>query len=277
MIAPVIGTVSATVIQSIPSMKLVRLTNQTPPRRRPARSIHHGSAGRTRESAGMKVSTRPTAAHCSARRRPTGSGRMSSMAPAVASTSAAIVSARNSLGGPGTVMPKSAAPSQAAANVAMITAAPPPCGVGSRCEERAFGRASAWALSQGESARIRATLSRLARTATAIMTACSRLAMTIIMSGASPQPASRRDSAFLILHSARMDHAALELLNVAQEAILVLDAVGRFAVLPFPFVPGEGLDLGDQVAHLAVVEHAPELPVELTSLAHGDAVETAGA
>src|SRR4029453_11189062 len=74
-----------------------------------------------------------------------------------------------------------------------------------------------------------------------------------------------------------MDHDALELLNVAQKAILVLDAIGRLAVLPFPFVSGEGLDLGDEVAHLIVLEHAPELPVELTRLPGGDTIETPGA
>jgi hypothetical protein len=38
---------------------------------------------------------------------------------------------------------KRAAPSHAAISVAATTAMPPPCGVGTLCEERAFGRAMA--------------------------------------------------------------------------------------------------------------------------------------
>ena len=46
---PVTGTISATVIQSSPSMKLTRFTNQTPPRMRKACSTTRGTAsGRTR-------------------------------------------------------------------------------------------------------------------------------------------------------------------------------------------------------------------------------------
>ncbi len=48
----VIGTNSATVIQSMPSMKFVRLTNQRHASSSSARSIHHGSIGSTRKSAG---------------------------------------------------------------------------------------------------------------------------------------------------------------------------------------------------------------------------------
>src|SRR5689334_9894879 len=98
-----------------------------------------------------------------------------------------------------------------------------------------------------------------------------------IMSGASPQPESYPQLVgVLILHGAWMDYDAFELLNVAQESVLVFDAVGRLAVFPFPFVPGERLDLGDQVAHLIVREHASELPVEITRLADGHAIETPG-
>ncbi len=39
--------------------------------------------------------------------------------------------------------PQEQTPSQAVAKVATMTAMPPPCGVGSRCDERALGRASA--------------------------------------------------------------------------------------------------------------------------------------
>ena len=41
---PVIGTISATVIQSSPSMKLTRFTNQTPPNNEKGRSTMSGTA-----------------------------------------------------------------------------------------------------------------------------------------------------------------------------------------------------------------------------------------
>ena len=48
----VTGTTSATVIQSMPSMKFVRLTNHRHASSSSARSIHQGSIGTTRSSAG---------------------------------------------------------------------------------------------------------------------------------------------------------------------------------------------------------------------------------
>ena len=65
----VIGTNSATVIQSMPSMKLVRLTNQRQASSSSARSIHHGSIGTTRSSAGRLASMMPTANVCSSKPR----------------------------------------------------------------------------------------------------------------------------------------------------------------------------------------------------------------
>ena len=58
------GTNSATVIQSMPSMKLVRLTNHRQASSSSARSTHHGSTGTTRSSAGRPASTMPTASAC---------------------------------------------------------------------------------------------------------------------------------------------------------------------------------------------------------------------
>ena len=46
--------------------------------------------------------------------------------------------------------------------VAAMTAMPPPCGVGSRCDERAFGLASAMRCSQGLSVMMTATLTTAA-------------------------------------------------------------------------------------------------------------------
>src|SRR5215467_3253006 len=73
-----------------------------------------------------------------------------------------------------------------------------------------------------------------------------------------------------------MDDDPLELFDVSQEPVLILHAVGYFAVLPFPLVLGPGFDLGHQVAHLRVVEHAPELPIKFVRLPDGHAIEAPG-
>ena len=157
--AIVIGTTSATVIQSMPSMKLVRLMNQMPATSMAARSIHHGSIGTSRNSAGAIAITMPAAMPCRSRRGSGASARMSSTAPTTASSAVAMVRASNWF----TALPdnspaKMATPTQATAKVEAITAAPPPCGVGSRCEERALGDASAWVLSHDHIARINPAL-----------------------------------------------------------------------------------------------------------------------
>ena len=85
----VTGTTSATVIQSMPSMKLTRLTNQTPPSSSSARSSGQGSCGTTRNSAGSAAITIPTARICMSRRGAGPSPRMSSIAPTSASSTAA--------------------------------------------------------------------------------------------------------------------------------------------------------------------------------------------
>jgi hypothetical protein len=81
--------------------------------------------------------------HCSARRTAAGDERTSSNAPTTANSAAAAVSTSN---WPpsfcGNAGDRPAAP-QTTASVAATTAMPPPCGVGSRCDERAFGRAMA--------------------------------------------------------------------------------------------------------------------------------------
>jgi hypothetical protein len=142
--APVTGTTSATVIQSMPSMKLVRLMNQIPARRINPRSIHQGSIATRRSSAGSAAITMPTATPCRRRRDSGVRPLMSSTAPTTASSAAAAVSARNWLVSlVENALVEIAQPAQATVNVAMMTAAPPPCGVASRCDERAFGRAKA--------------------------------------------------------------------------------------------------------------------------------------
>jgi hypothetical protein len=50
-----------------------------------------------------------------------------------------------------------------------------------------------------------------------------------------------------------MNHDPFELLDVAQEAILILDPVGGFAFLPFPWMADERLDLSDEISHFGIV------------------------
>jgi hypothetical protein len=85
VMALVAGTNSATVIQSIPSMKLTRLTNHRPPRNRQPRSIHRGRGGRICQSAGSAAMIAATTMHCIARRDVACSDRISSIAPMAAS------------------------------------------------------------------------------------------------------------------------------------------------------------------------------------------------
>jgi hypothetical protein len=138
--AAVTGTVSATVIQSRPSMKLTRLTNHRPASSRIARSIQSGQPGtslRLSEAVKMMMAT---AAPCSNSRGGTAIDLMSSAKPVTAmnSVAAKIASGIFSSGAPVPIMMAAVASS-----VAAITAMPAPCGVGTRCDERAFGRASA--------------------------------------------------------------------------------------------------------------------------------------
>ena len=55
---PVTGTTSATVIQSRPSMKFTRLTNQSPATSNSPRSIHHGRKAATRRPSGRAKITK---------------------------------------------------------------------------------------------------------------------------------------------------------------------------------------------------------------------------
>ena len=107
-----------------------------------ARSTHSGSHGTTRNAAGSAASTTITAIACSSSRGQMPSGRMSSMAPTPASATAP---ARMTAMRSGSSKPPGVNTNTPAATtiVAATTAMPPPCGVGARCEERAFGRASA--------------------------------------------------------------------------------------------------------------------------------------
>ncbi|MHC2735112.1 hypothetical protein ACVMFA_000873 [Bradyrhizobium liaoningense] len=118
-------------------MKLTRFTNQTPARTMRPRSSASGSAGTMRAVSGAVNTTAPTQAACSTSRTSMGSDFMSSANP----TSAISTVAPISTGGIATFA--QTAQSEATIRVAPITAMPAPCGVGMRCEDRAFGRASA--------------------------------------------------------------------------------------------------------------------------------------
>src|SRR5215467_6163177 len=90
--AKVMGTASATVIQSSPSMKFTRLTNHSVPINSKMRSLHHGSIGSKRNSDGNVASTAATAQLCSTSRGAAAIGRLSARAPmaAIRSTAAEI-------------------------------------------------------------------------------------------------------------------------------------------------------------------------------------------
>src|SRR5262249_11099163 len=173
-IAAVTGTASATVIQSSPSMKLTRLTNQTPANRNNARPIQTEHAGTILKSAGADKTRTPTAIACKKSLGKTGIGLMSSTRPTAAMNSDEPNSA--------TGIRRSAVLAEvmatpAAASVAARTPIPAPWGVGTRCDERAFGFASAYLSSKGESAWTVAADSNPARTAVRIAKSSSELIM----------------------------------------------------------------------------------------------------
>jgi hypothetical protein len=90
--------------------------------------------------AGNVASTAATASVCSTSRGAAPRPRMSSITPTSASASAATLSTANWVA---PARPDTATPIHRPTSAAATTAMPPPCGVGSRCEERAFGRAKA--------------------------------------------------------------------------------------------------------------------------------------
>ena len=126
--AAVTGTTSATVIQSRPSMKLTRLTNQSPASTRRPRSTQNGTDGAMRRSLGLVSTIAPTASACSKSRGSTGTGLMSSAKPSAAMNKAAPKSPAGKIE-PASGMKAKARP--ATTSVAAITAMPAPCGVGS--------------------------------------------------------------------------------------------------------------------------------------------------
>ena len=83
------GTASATVIQSSPSMKLTRFTNQRPASKSRPRSIQSGQVATILTVSGVVKRTAATAAPCSNSRGSTGIDLMSSANPTTAMNSVA--------------------------------------------------------------------------------------------------------------------------------------------------------------------------------------------
>ena len=79
------GNTSATVIQSMPSIKLTRFTNQMPLISMRVRSSHQGNCDTMRSPEGNVAITMATATACSKSRGKASSGRMSSVTPTAAS------------------------------------------------------------------------------------------------------------------------------------------------------------------------------------------------
>src|SRR5580692_7119542 len=154
--AAVIGTTSATVIQSRPSMKLTRLTNHSPPTINTKRSIQSGMNGALRKVSGKVQITSATLSACSRKRGATPIGRMSSATPTAAIRITATRSGNKDVKVAAAGADQQRAPA-AAMIVAATTAAPPPCGVGTVCDERAFGLASAMRRREGRIAMMNAT------------------------------------------------------------------------------------------------------------------------
>ena len=139
----VIGTNSATVIQSMPSMKLVRLTNHRQASSSSARSTHHGSSGTTRSSAGKARDHDGDGERLQQKPRRHLDGPDIVGAPTTAMNAAAANTSQSEAGSnAGSFRPIATAPA-ATPMVAAMTAMPPPCGVDLRCDERALGCASA--------------------------------------------------------------------------------------------------------------------------------------
>src|SRR5437773_6289299 len=160
-IGAVIGTTSATVIQTSPSMKLTRFTNQRPASNSRPRSIQSGQAGTILTSPGIVKRIVPTATACSISRGSTGMDLTSSANPTMAMNSDAAKIAVTTFKFTASAY---AVMAPATTRVVPITAMPAPCGVGIRCDDRAFGFASACRKSQGRIAQVMAAETMAAAT-----------------------------------------------------------------------------------------------------------------
>jgi hypothetical protein len=138
--AAVIGITSATVIQSSPSMKFTRLTNQSAASSSKPRSIQRGRSGVICSVGGRANRIAAILTACSSSRGVTEIGRRSSIAPMVAIR----IVAPNSTHSAGVAETERLAIEHPATSSATdITAMPAPCGVGTLWDDRAFGRAIA--------------------------------------------------------------------------------------------------------------------------------------
>src|SRR5262249_23728322 len=115
---------------------------------------------------------------------------MSSAAPTAAITITATRRGNNDAAAEAADADKERAP-PAAMMVAAITAMPPPCGVGTVCDERALGLASAMRCNHGRIATIMAALIAAGRTKTPIAAEASKVAAPWPMRFAHRQKACR--------------------------------------------------------------------------------------
>ena len=145
-------------------MKLTRFTNHRPASNSKPRSSQSGQAGTIRKLSGAARITAATANPCSSSRGTTGMEWTSSAKPTAAMNS---VAPKTATGIFISAAPANAMAVTAAISVAAITAMPPPCGVGIRWEERAFGLASAIRTSIGRIAHVRTPDNSAAGTAAA--------------------------------------------------------------------------------------------------------------
>jgi hypothetical protein len=123
-------------------MKFTRLTNHSVPTNSRMRSVHQGSIGTSRSSGDSVLKAAITAKLCNISRGAGAIGRLSAITP----TAAIRITAENSTMSDNAFALSAARENNAAPDtmrVAATTAMPPPCGVGSLCDERAFGSATA--------------------------------------------------------------------------------------------------------------------------------------
>ena len=164
---PLTGTTSATVIQSMPSMKLTRLTNQIVPMNSRNRSIHHGKNVAMRRSWGRAAITMTAASACSSRRGATGIRWVSAPIPTATSNAVAASTQSKWMVLSESTLRVDSTNAKVTPMVAAITAMPPPCGVALTCDERALAWASTWRRSSGSNATVKAALASNANTSSA--------------------------------------------------------------------------------------------------------------
>jgi O-antigen ligase len=139
-------------------MKFTRLTNHKAAMVTKPRSLHQGRTGRRRKSGGSVARAAATAKVCSTSRGAGAIGLLSAITPMAAIRR----TAQNRAASEKPLARVAVAKNNTLPDTAMLaptTAIPPPCGVGTLCDERAFGFGTAYRASQGLNATISDALS----------------------------------------------------------------------------------------------------------------------